>query len=271
MADLRSLGAELRARFGVGMLSAHRMHGGDLSEVLRVELEDGRRLVAKAGPMVAREADMLRVIAAAKAPAPTVLGVAPGYVFLEYLEETAGSAAGWRALGSALRRLHDYRGETFGWPEDYAFGTVAIANAALPSWPDFWADRRLRPFLPHLPTKLTRRVETLCNRLPDLLPADAPAALLHGDLWTGNVLFGPAGSAWLIDPACYFGDPEVDLAMLSLFGQPGPGFHETYGQLRPGANSRRAIYQLWPALVHLRLFGRGYLGLVDSRLGSLGF
>lgn len=270
MADLTALGAALGSRFDTGMRRAERMHGGDLSEVLSVELEDGRRLVAKAGPLVSREAAMLTAIAAAGAPAPAVLGVADDFLFLEYLEETHGSEAGWRALGSALRGLHEQRGETYGWPDDYAFGTVAIANATAVSWPDFWAERRLLPFLRHLPADLADRVETLCDLLNDILPAAPPPALLHGDLWTGNVLFGPGGRAWLIDPACYFGDSEVDLAMLTLFGQPGRSFWESYGPLSPGSGPRRAAYQLWPALVHLRLFGDGYRSLVSSRLDALG-
>ena len=73
----------------------------------------------------------------------------------------------------------------------------------------------------------------------------------------------------LIDPACYHGHAEVDLAMLSLFGTPGPMFRETYGPSEPGLEARRPVYQLWPALVHLRLFGSGYQGLVERLLDAV--
>lgn len=74
----------------------------------------------------------------------------------------------------------------------------------------------------------------------------------------------------LIDPACYHGHAEVDLAMLALFGRPGPAFHDNYGALEPGAEDRLPVYQLWPALVHLRLFGAGYRGLVERCLNAAG-
>ncbi|MFV0333225.1 MAG: fructosamine kinase family protein [Tropicimonas sp.] len=269
MAALNALATAIAASFGSPMRQARRLHGGDLSEVFLTSLEDGRHLVAKAGPLVAAEAEMLHAIRTAGAPAPQVLGVAQGYLFLEALEETAASGAGWHALGLGLRKLHARRGAAYGWERDYAFGAVAIDNRPATDWPAFWGERRLSPSLPFLPPALARRLETLIGDLDDFLPAAPPAALLHGDLWTGNVLFGPAGKASLIDPACYFGDAEVDLAMLTLFGQPGRDFRESYGPLAPGHETRRALYQLWPALVHFRLFGAGYAAMVEERLTAL--
>jgi fructosamine-3-kinase len=101
------------------------------------------------------------------------------------------------------------------------------------------------------------------------LPSAAPA-LLHGDLWSGNILVRDGRLAALIDPACYHGDAEVDLAMLTLFDSPPDEFWEAYGPLEPGWRERRPIYQLFPALVHLRLFGAGYAGLADRLLGEIG-
>ncbi|OBY24246.1 fructosamine kinase family protein [Leisingera sp. JC1] len=246
------------------------LHGGDLSEVQLLSLSDGRRVVAKSGPLVAAEAAMLRAIRDAGAPAPEVLGVAGQVLLMQALEETGAGAMGWQALGHALRQLHSATGPHFGWAEDYAFGPVAIPNAPLQSWPDFWASRRLLAAPDALPRELRPRIEALCARLPELLPDTPPAALLHGDLWSGNVLFS-GSQAYLIDPACYYGHGEVDLAMLHLFGTPPAPFHKAYGALEPGHESRRAIYQLWPALVHLRLFGASYRSMVEARLEALGF
>jgi len=102
------------------------------------------------------------------------------------------------------------------------------------------------------------------------MPGAPSASLLHGDLWSGNVLAARGGIAGLIDPACHYGHAEVDLAMLALFGRPGPEFFAAYGPLEPGFAERQPIYQLWPALVHYRLFGDGYLPLVERLLDQHG-
>lgn len=256
-----------RAILGAVPLRRTALHGGDMSEVVLLTLPDGRQAVAKSGPLVGREARMLMAIRDAGAPAPAVLGLHGDVLLLEALAETSPSPAGWTALGRGLRRLHDTTGPSYGWDEDYAFGAVAIANATAATWPAFWADRRLLVFQPGLPVDLARRIEALASRLDGLLPRNPRPALLHGDLWTGNALFS-GDRAYLIDPACYFGDPAVDLAMLALFGRPGAGFHDGYGAVEP--SERQAVYQLWPALVHLRLFGPGYRGLAERCLEAVG-
>lgn len=264
-----SLKARIAAALGAPVERLVPLHGGDLSEVTRADLSDGWRAVAKTGPMVRTEARMLQWMAAAGAPVPEVLHAEAGLILLDWLEETPPGPEGWRALGAALAHLHSQMGESYGWHEDYAFVAVEIRNASVRTWPEFWAERRLRPFTSALPPDAGQRLERLCARLPDLLPATPLPALLHGDIWVGNALFsGPR--AHLIDPACYHGDAEVDLAMLTLFGQPHPAFWNGYGPLREGMDVRRPVYQLWPALVHLRLFGAGYLGLVSRLLERCG-
>ena len=251
------------------VINSAALHGGDLSEVLRLDLNNGQRVVAKCGPMISREARMLRAMARAGAPVPEVLGCDAGVLLLEWLEETPATAKGWQAAGKALARLHATTGKTPGWPEAYAFAHVPIDNRPAPTWPAFWAQRRLLPMLAPLPAPLARRIETLAHHLPERLPASPHLALLHGDLWQGNLLFTHE-HAWFIDPACYHGDSEVDLAMLALFGPIPPGFRKSYGPERPGETARRPIYQLWPALVHVALFGATYHGLVASLLDQAG-
>ncbi len=244
------------------------LQGGDLSQVVRVECSDGRALVAKTGALVAREARMLAALSRAGAPVPEVLALSGQVMLLEALEEAPARLEGWAALGVALARLHARRGADYGWDEDYAFGSVTIDNGPAADWPDFWARRRLLAAPEALPADLRARLEALTARLSDILPARPAPALLHGDLWQGNVLFAP-GRAFLIDPACYYGHSEVDLAMLTLFGRPPEAFWQAYGPLAPGWQARRAAYQLWPALVHLRLFGSGYLPMVEGLLARL--
>jgi fructosamine-3-kinase len=263
---LSALAARAAALLGAGLAGEERLHGGDLSQVVRVALSDGRSVVAKAAATALAEAGMLRAIAAAGTPAPRVLAADRGILVMQDLGRDEGPSAAWADLGSALRRLHSATGADYGWAEDHGFGPVPIPNAPLPNWPAFWAERRLLACCPALPPALVHRVEALAGRLADLLPSAPPPALLHGDLWTGNVMAREGRVTGLIDPACYHGHAEVDLAMLALFGTPGPAFRDTYGAPHPGEAARRPLYQLWPALVHLRLFGQGYLGLVERCL-----
>jgi len=253
-----------------GALPAHvtALHGGDLSDVYRVDLADGRRVVAKTGAHVAHEAQMLSEMSQAGARVPAVLAQSGRLMVLEHLAEVHPTPAAWASLGETLARLHATTGPHYGWPENYAFGTLPICNTPRTDWPGFWAEHRLLDGKDTLPRELVTRLEQLAGRLGDLLPRQPPPALLHGDLWTGNALF-MEGAAALIDPACYYGHSEVDLAMLCLFGQPHPAFWEGYGPSDPDQDARRALYQLWPALVHLRLFGAGYLAMVEGLLNRV--
>ncbi|MEQ5870047.1 fructosamine kinase family protein [Sagittula sp. NFXS13] len=254
----------IASALGAEVTDLRPLHGGDLSEVVQATLSDGRHLVAKLGAHVAVEARMLRAIARTGANTPKVLHHTDDLLLLEHLLEARPSPAGWQALGTTLRQLHSAPAQTPGWTEDYAFGALTIDNQPRRDWPTFWDQARLRPFLPSLPKHTANRLSALLPTLPNRLN-NAPLALLHGDLWTGNALF-TADSAYLIDPAIYHGDPEVDLAMLHVFGTPPDAFWQGYGTPREGWHARRSIYQLYPALVHHRLFGAGYLGLVDQLL-----
>lgn len=250
------------------IMRRNRLHGGDLSDVFHLTLTDNQEVVAKVGARAATEARMLKAIRAAGAPAPEILGLDGKVLFLESLHEVAATNETWEALGQGLRLLHTAMGPHYGWAEDYAFETVAIPNAPKSNWIDFWIDNRLLAAPEAIPPEITHRLEMLAKRLPDLMPATPQASLLHGDLWTGNALFAPA-KAYLIDPASYYGHAEVDLAMLCLFGAPPPAFWSGYGPTEPDLFERRPLYQLWPALVHLRLFGASYRSMVESHLAAL--
>jgi len=247
-----------------------RLAGGDLSEVLLVRRPDGHRSVAKGGPATTIEAGMLRAIAAAGVPAPMVEAEHDGVLLLEYVpNDELFNAAAWRALGVKVRSLHDQRGETYGWPVDYRLGTVEMDNRPALDWPSFWGERRLAATAALLDRPWRERVDRLAARMADFLPGAPDPSLLHGDLWTGNILVAEGALAALVDPACYYGHSEVDLAMLSLFGSPPEEFEHAYGPLEEGWEKRRHVYQLFPALVHLRLFGQGYAPMVERLLSRL--
>lgn len=266
MTDLAARAADLLRE---PVAAAEPLSGGDLSQVLRLRLASGRAAVAKLADGAEAEAEMLRAIRAAGVPAPAVLAAAPGLLLLEALDDAGGPSGAWADLGRVVRRLHAAAGPGYGWPVDHAFGAVPIPNAAAADWPSFWAERRLMAWPDALPVDLARRLERVARALPERLPARPAPSLLHGDLWTGNVLAARGRVTGLIDPAAYHGHAEVDLAMLALFAAPGPAFQRAYGATEPGLGERRPLYQLWPALVHLRLFGPSWRGLAERLLRAV--
>jgi fructosamine-3-kinase len=256
---------------GVAEERLERLSGGDLSEVLLVRRPDGRLSVAKGGAATAAEAAMLRMLAGAGVPAPAVESEHEGVLLLQYVpNDRVFSPAAWGSIGAAIRRLHDRHGETYGWPADYRIGTVELDNRQRSDWPAFWGEQRLVAAAAVLDRPWRERVDRLAARLADLLPPSPPASHLHGDLWGGNILVADGCLAALIDPACYHGDAEVDLAMLCLFDSPPAAFWDAYGAQAPGWRERRDIYQLFPALLHLRLFGGSYAAMVDRLLSAAG-
>ena len=257
---------------GVAEDQLERLAGGDLSEVLLLRRPDGRCTVAKGGAAAGTEAAMLRALAGVGVKVPMVEGEHENVLLLEHIpNDGVFSARAWADIGMVLLRLHGKVATTYGWPVDYRIGTVELDNRQGADWPSFWAEQRLVATASLLDRPWRERVDRLARRMPDLLPAAPPAAHLHGDLWTGNILVADGALAALIDPACYHGDPEVDLAMLSLFDSPPGEFWDAYGPPDPGWRERQPLYQLFPALLHLRLFGAPYAPMVDRLLAAAGF
>jgi fructosamine-3-kinase len=245
--------------------------GGCISPAARVTLADGRVLFVKTAPAGApadffreesRSLERLRAAGALRVPA--VIETDARWLALEWLEPV-GAVDGAR-LGRGLARLHSVTGPDWGWEADNYIGPLPQPNGAAGGWPDFWRERRLRPQVERatvLPGKLRADLDRLLTGLDARLATAGaePASLLHGDLWRGNVHPTADGPA-LIDPASFYGHREVDLAMAALFGGFGADFERAYvaeWPLEPGSEVRRAIYQLYYLLVHVNLFGSGYL------------
>lgn len=153
---------------------------------------------------------------------------------------------------------------------DYRLGIIELDNRQSGNWAAFWIEQRLVAAATVLDRPWRERVERVAGRLAEMLPRAPAPSLLHGDLWTGNILVAGGKLTSLIDPACYYGHSEVDLAMLTMFGSPPPEFWEAYGQPESGAEERHAAYQLFPAIMHLRLFGPTYAAMVERLLKRLG-
>ena len=270
---------------GVAVRRSTPLSGG----VARVELADGRTVVAKDGPTVAAEAAGLRWLAVPGGPpVPEVLACAGERLVTAHVPPGRPSTGAAAELGRRLAVLHRAGAPAFGaGPPGTApqawIGRAPMRNVPHPDWAPWYAEHRLAPYLRaardagDLTAAEAGVVEQVCARLPELSGPPEPPARLHGDLWSGNVLWGavtdPAttrpprtGSdgAWLIDPAAHGGHRETDLAMLALFGCPHlDTVVAAYDEAAPLAAGRRArvpLHQLFPLLVHVVLFGRGYAG-----------
>jgi fructosamine-3-kinase len=266
-----SLEAAVAAATGSAVASLHRVGGGDINDAYRAELADGRSAFVKTRPDApageyAAEAAALRWLGEPGGLAvPEVLGAGDALLALEWLE--TGPAGDESALGSGLARIHAAGADVFGGSGPLRIGALELPNDPLDGWPQFYAERRLRPLLPRARLSPTgnRAVEAVCDRIADLAGPPEPPARLHGDLWSGNVLWS-GGAPYLIDPIAYGGHREVDLAMQQLFGSPGARFFAAYEEVAPladGWEDRVGLYQLFPLLVHAALFGGGYGASVE--------
>jgi fructosamine-3-kinase len=265
------------------------LQGGCVAEVLQVELADGTLAVAKrarGGAVDFRlEARMLRALEArAGLPVPEVLAAAPDLLLMRYLPHAPGGLQDEQAQRHAaelVATLHEVRGPSFGYLEDTVIGPLPQPNPPSPGWVSFFRDHRLLHMARlageegSLPAGMQRRLEGVATRLGELIDEPPFPSLLHGDLWAGNILARDGRIVGFVDPAIHYGHLEVELAFATLFGSLGRPFFERYAELRsllPGFfERRRHVYNLYPLLVHLRLFGSGYLGQIDERLSRLGF
>lgn len=258
---------------GLGRLrTPRRLGGGSICEVWRGELDDGTPVVVKRAPYdVTVEVDGLEALRVAAAPVPEVLGADGHTLVLRYVD----GPPDWRAMGHAVARLHhDTAGDRFGWHRDNLLGRAVQPGGWSDDWPTFFADHRLRPLLTAeaLPGAVRARIEhALDGPLRDLLGATGPqASLIHGDLWSGNVVAG----RWLIDPAVWMADRELELAFARMFGGIPSAFFRAYADTWPlpdGAAGREPALQLYHILIHVWHFGAGYVPMVIDRLDRLGW
>jgi fructosamine-3-kinase len=283
---LTDLAARLRLEelLGAGVAECSAVGGQHGVRHFRVTLAGGRALFAKlapsqAGPSQAEsfeaEARGLCWLAEARAvPVPEVVGWDEAALAMSWVPEEAPGARAAERFGRDLARLHAAGAEAFGasWP-----GVIAglpLSNEAGTSWPQWYAAQRLLPFARRaadgglLAPADVRLVEAVAERAADLAGPAEPPSRIHGDCWSGNVLWS-GGRGWLVDPAAHGGHRETDLAMLALFGVPFEdriiASYQEVAPLADGWRSRVPLHQLHPLLVHVCLFGASYR---DAALGA---
>ena len=257
--------------------------GGDINQVYRLSFP-GTECVLKLNSrnrfpgMFEKEAQGLKLIGSAGCRVPEVLSTfSEGehqFLILEYIEAHRIGNAYWERFGRRLAALHGHSSEAFGLDHDNYIGSLEQHNGRKAEWSDFFIECRIRPLMEKardrnlLNAGHVKGFERLFARLPELLPRERPS-LLHGDLWSGNLMCGPGEEPVFIDPAVYFGHREMDLAMTRMFGGFDRRFLDSYSEsmpLEPGLDHRIEIHNLYPTLVHLVLFGRSYLGGIEASL-----
>ena len=271
---------------GERLLSARPMGGGCIGEVYRVELEGGAPLVAKVDRKSAshleREAYMLRYLGEnSDLPVPQVFHGSETLLLMEYVEGSSRFSDGAeRHAAELLAALHGISADAYGHERDTLIGSLDQPNLWTGSWIEFFREQRLLYLarVAHEAGRLPRGdleiIHRLAERLDDYLEEPERPSLVHGDVWSANVLAKGDSITAFLDPAIYHADPEVELAFISLFDSFGDAFFERYAEIRAISDGffeeRRDLYNLYPLLVHVYFFGGGYLESVRTTLRRLG-
>ena len=269
---------------GQPVLRRTALHGGCIALVARLDLADGSAVVekrARAGDAtdLSLEGWMLRYLARhSSLPVPEVFEATADRLLISYVPHDPGGPSKAAEIDTAARlaALHAVTAERFGLERDTLIGPLPQPNGELASWVDFFRERRLLAMTRlaagagRLPEGFRARLDRLAGKLDQLLAEPAAPALLHGDAWSGNLLFRGDRLAALVDPAIYYGHPEIELAFTRLFGPFGETFYAAYAKragIAPGFFEERCdLYNLYPLLVHAHLFGSGYLPPIDRTL-----
>lgn len=289
-----SLAEALVSLFGnsVAIAETDRLHGGDINKAYGLTLNNGKKIFMKAnakanaGFFTAEAAGLTAIAKTGAIATPEILctgtddGEEVGYSFLllKFIKGGKQDKNYWQKLAQKLAAMHKAdtsvyfeEGGKFGFFQDNYVGARPQKNTPCDSWISFFRDNRLQPQFEaadsYFDTNDRKLVTRLLDHLENFLVEPEKPSLLHGDLWSGNVMCGADGHAMLIDPACYVGHPEADLAMTELFGGFPPEFYEAYREansLQAGYENRRDLYNLYQLLNHLNLFGPTYLGPVRS-------
>ena len=218
------------------------------------------------------ETDTIRV------PKPICWGATDqsAYIVLEWLEMGNGDDQSWQEMGcqlAAMHRWHPLAKRKFGWEQNNTIGSTPQINTWADDWAEFYAQHRLgyqfrlaRRRGAHFPQE-----ERLLRAIPELLAHQPQPALVHGDLWRGNAACTALGEPVIFDPAAYFGDREVDVAMTELFGRFPAAFYRGYNEfpLSPDYERRKPLYNLYHILNHFNLFGGSYGSQANQMISQI--
>jgi fructosamine-3-kinase len=260
---------ERRSLGGGSINQAYRLTDGDRDYFIKLNQ-------ANQYPMFEAEALGLEEISATqtiRVPKPLCWGTTESlaYLVLEYLPLGGNRTESWHQMGQDLAAMHRVMSDRgFGWKRDNTIGAIPQKNPWTPDWAGFFSQHRLayQFQLAHRRGGHFPQREALLSAVTKLLAGHQPdPSLVHGDLWSGNAAVMLDGTPVILDPAVYYGDREVDLAMTELFGRFPQAFYEGYNAaypLSPGYEIRKHLYNLYHLLNHFNLFGGGYASQVNN-------
>lgn len=250
--------------------------GGCINEAYSIKTNIGKYFIKYNSPsaypgMFEKEANGLKILADTKTfEIPEVFSTSEtgkyAYLLLQFIESGVPGRTFWKDFGTNLAGLHRNTNEYFGLDHDNYIGSLVQKNNPHPDFFSFFISECIEPQLKEARNKGefnqsdTRYFDSLFNTLHNIIPVEKPA-LIHGDLWSGNYMVTANGSPCLIDPAVYYGHREADIAMTQLFGGFQPEFYHAYNQAWPMEKEwqkRMDIFNLYPLLVHVNLFGGSY-------------
>jgi fructosamine-3-kinase len=286
----RLLKDKLETALGSRVVETRHLGVGFRLTGLEVRLADGRHLAVKAreagsgdrAPLDLEAYMLNELVRLSELPVPHVHYADADLLVMDFIDSDGGGITPnvERHAAELIAKLHAAKRERFGYARDTLIGPLPQPNPESPRWVSFFRDHRLLFMAEkardegNLPPALYARIERLAERIEDYLLEPAFPSLLHGDLWTGNVLVREGRIAGFVDPAIYCGHPEIELAFTTMFGTFGRAFFEAYERFLPleaGFHElRSSLYNLYPMLVHVRLFGSGYLAFIERTLARLG-
>ena len=262
------------------------LSGGCVGDVYKLELASSQVLVAKVGGLgsgLEIEGMMLNYLGKhSTIPVPRVVYVDEKLLLMTWIP-SKGSLDKKTQIHAAdlVSSLHNITSEQYGFASDTVIGGLHQDNSKNDSWLEFFAQNRLYAMAMQginsgrLPKTVMVRLEKLIERLKNWIDEPDQPSLIHGDMWSGNVLSEGGRVTGFIDPAIYFADPEIELAFTTLFSTFGDYFFSRYNEhrnIKPGFfEERKDIYNLYPLLVHVQLFGGTYVGSVENTLRKFGF
>lgn len=289
MAIWTTIGQHLTSVTGqsLGDVEPRSVGGGCINQGYCLQGQHGQRYFVKLnraslGEMFEAEALGLQAMAqvgAIRVPLPICWGTesTSAYLVLEWLDLGRAHEQAWYAMGQGLAQLHR-RGTSqqgFGWHRNNTIGSTPQINTWTDDWLGFWREHRLGYQLQLAQRRGGRfpKAQELLGALPIILGDRPPQpSLVHGDLWGGNGAVLVTGEPVIFDPAVYYGDREVDLAMTELFGGFPTAFYQGYNAEWPldeGYNQRKTLYNLYHLLNHFNLFGGSYEASANSAIDRL--